>query len=59
MHRRLVPLVCLTLVTGCATGAGLAADLPQPRALPTQHPSDDRSGQRTPDDVLIPVVHRA
>lgn len=50
----------LALAAGCATGAGLAADLPQARPLPMVHSLDDvvvPPQFQTPDDVLVPVVH--
>jgi hypothetical protein len=46
--QRIVGIGVLLLAAGCATGAGLAADLPQARPLPMLHPSDD---------ALIPVRH--
>ena len=63
MRRRLPQVVwigVLMLAAGCATGAGLAADLPQTRPLPMLRSLDDSSippEQRPPDDVLIPVLH--
>ncbi len=48
----------LVLAAGCATGAGLAADLPQPRTFHTIDPSTAQ-GSRYPDEILIPVLQPA
>src|ERR1044071_3161593 len=51
----------LMLVAGCVTGAGLAADLPQPRPLPVlpSFPAPPLPPeQRTPDDVMTPAPPR-
>jgi hypothetical protein len=58
--QRIVGIGVLMLAAGCATGAGLAADLPQTRPLPMVHSLDDVVVPPRPasqDDVLIPVLH--
>jgi hypothetical protein len=40
---------------GCATGAGLAAGLPQPKTFHSIDPSTSQ-GSRYPGEVLIPVL---
>ena len=52
----------LLLAGGCARGARYAADLPQPKPLPTAESLDDGfssspAGNRSPGDILIPVRH--
>jgi len=58
--RRVVGIGILLLAAGCATGAGLAADLPVPRPLPTLQSLDDITVPpelRPANDVVIPVQH--
>ena len=62
MRRRLGRIVGIGLLVlaGCATGAGLAADLPQTRPLPMLDSPDDVVTPRVlrpPSDVMIPVLH--